>query len=169
MGSIPSLESDVQAGRAVGTRKLCWMLGLIWGALEPLPGPREGTWRRLWVLENRPVCTLTCCWVFAWRRTLSALAPDEVINPLYSTVERCCGFSQALRKASGGKWLDTPARCQVHQLWGCSRRSWNCKVHSVPLHFAAAQQIPHACHSRPRPALAPTAPGNGSTRTQAQP
>lgn len=57
MGSIPSLGSDVQAGRAAGTQKLCWMLALIWGVPEPLPGPREGTWRRLWVLEYRPLCS----------------------------------------------------------------------------------------------------------------
>lgn len=59
MVALPSLGSDVQAGRAAGTRKLCWMLGLIWGALEPPPGPREGTWWRLWVLENHPLCSLT--------------------------------------------------------------------------------------------------------------
>lgn len=106
--------------RAAGAREGMsgWVPGSALGALNPPRGPREGAWRCLWVLENCPLCTLTCCWFFAWRRTLSALAPEEVINPLSSTVERCCGFSQALRKPHCGRWLDKPARCRARRALG---------------------------------------------------
>lgn len=36
-----------------------------------------------------------CFCAAAWRRTLSAPAPQEAINPLAGTLERCCGFSRA--------------------------------------------------------------------------
>lgn len=36
-----------------------------------------------------------CFCAAAWRRTLSAPAPEEAINPLAGTLERCCGFSRA--------------------------------------------------------------------------
>lgn len=57
---------------------------------------------------------LICCWFFAWRRTLSTLAPEGAINPLSSTLGRCCGFSQVLRKPRCGRWLDPLALCRVH-------------------------------------------------------
>lgn len=102
LGSVPSLDSDVQGGRVAGTWKLCWMLVLIWGVLEPPPGPREGTWRRLWVLENRPLCTLTCCWVFAWRRTLSAGTRQSDKSPL----QHCGEMLRLLPGAEEGQWWE---------------------------------------------------------------
>ena len=84
--------------------------------LDPPCGPRA--WGCVWVLENCPLGVLICCWFFAWRRTLSALAPEEGINPLSSTPERRCGFSPARRKPRCGRWLDTPARCRARRASG---------------------------------------------------
>lgn len=69
-----------------------------------------GCWRTVPLAHLFAVGFAFFCCCFAWRRTLSALAPEEVINPLSTTQERCCGFSQALRKPQCGRWLDTPAR-----------------------------------------------------------
>lgn len=58
MGSThPWAVTCRQGGQRALVGKLCWTLALIWGGLKPLSGPREGTWRRLWVLENRPLCS----------------------------------------------------------------------------------------------------------------
>lgn len=54
---------------------------------------------RLRAPEERPLCVLVCCCVSAWRRTLSPPAPEEAINPLLGTLERCCGFIEG---AGGG-------------------------------------------------------------------
>lgn len=102
MGSIPSLDSDMQAGRAACAQKLCWRLVLIWGALEPPPGPREGLWQRLWVLESHPLCTLTRCWVFAWRRTLSAGTRQSDKSPLQHPRE----MLRLLPGAEEGQWWE---------------------------------------------------------------
>lgn len=91
-----------------------WALALALGALNPFRGPGQGAWRGLLVLENHPPCTLICRWFFAWRRTLSAMAPEEAINPLSSALERCCGFSRALRKPHCGRY----AVRYTSSLWG---------------------------------------------------
>lgn len=92
-------------GCQVGCRGRLWVHLTLCVAQGKRRGGAFGCWRTV------PFAHLFAAGFFAWRRTLSALAPEEVINPLSSTLERCCGFSQALRKPRCGRWLDTPARC----------------------------------------------------------
>ena len=104
------------AGAREGCQVECW--GQLWVHLTLRVAQGKGHGGAFGCWRTVPFAHLFVAGFFAWRHTLSTLAPQEVINPLSSTLERSCGFSQALRKPRCGRWLDTPARCRASQALG---------------------------------------------------